>query len=81
MSKQNDHLPMERVMEPNLQPDMNDDPLNLSVMNFAQLLDTTLSLYRKHFRAFLGISAGYSIALLILILTFFLDDLVGRNAR
>ena len=48
-------------------------------MRFGEILDTTFSLYRKHFWSFLAISSGYCIALFILISTFFLDVSVGSG--
>ena len=64
-------------MRNDLHPDTKDDLPNLRAMGLGELLDTTFSLYRKHFRSFLGISAVYCIALLTLISTFFLDGSVG----
>ena len=54
---------------------------HLHVMGFGELLDATFNLYRKHFLLFLGISAGYCIAILIVISAVFLDDSVGRGAK
>ena len=51
----------------------------LRAMGFGELLDTTFSLYRKHFRSFLGISSGYCIALLLMMAIVFLDGSVGSG--
>lgn len=66
-------------MSNDLHPDTKGDLPNLHVMGLGELLDTTFSLYRKHFLSFLAISAVYCIALLILISTFFLDGSVGSG--
>lgn len=66
-------------MRNDLHPDTKDNLPNLRAMGLGELLDTTFSLYRKHFWAFLGISAVYCIALLTLISTFFLDGSVGNG--
>ncbi len=59
------------VMELDLQNDSENKHLKLHVMGFGELLDTTLSLYRKHFWSFFGISAGYCPAMIIVLLMFF----------
>ena len=47
--------------------------LKLHAMGFGELLDTTLSLYRKHFWSFLRIVSVYFIAMLIgVLIQFFL---------
>ena len=50
-------------------------------MGFGELLDTTFSLYRSHFRTFLGIATGYLIAMVIGISISFLDNSIGRDGR
>ena len=81
MSEQIDRSQAGSVVEYDLQPDIKKSLPNLHAMGFGELLDTTFSLYRKHFRLFLGISAGYCIAILIVISAVFLDDSVGRGAK
>ena len=81
MSEQIDRSQAGSVVENGLQPDIKGDMPNLHAMGFGELLDTTFSLYRAHFRLFLGISAGYCIAILIVISAVFLDDSVGRGAK
>ena len=72
---------MDRVMRLDLWNDSEHKPPKLRAMGFGELLDTTFSLYRKHFRSFLGISSGYFIAMFIVISIVYLDDPVGRNAK
>lgn len=81
MSEQIDDLQMSSVVENGLQSDINSDLPNLHAMGFAELLDTTFSLYRVHFWAFLCISAGSCPALLILISTFLFEDSVGSSTK
>jgi len=50
-------------------------------MGFGELLDTTFSLYRKHFWSFIGVSAGYCPAMLIMISVFLLDNSVARGPK
>ena len=68
-------------MENDLQPDIKNDLPNLNAMGFGELLDTTLSLYRKHFRSFLRIASGYFITILIWASVLFLNDSVARTTR
>ena len=50
----------------------------IRAMGFADLLDTIFSLYRTHFRTFLGIATGYFIAMLIGVsISFFNDSIEG----
>ena len=72
---------IDRVMRLDLRSDRDHKPPKLRAMGFGELLDTTFSLYRKHFRSFLGISSSYFIAMLIVISIVYLDDPVGRNAK
>lgn len=65
-------------MELDLQNDSENKHLKLHAMGFGELLDTTFSLYRKHFWSFFGVSAGYCPAMLIMISVFLLDDSVAR---
>ncbi len=51
----------------------------LRAMRFGELLDTTFSLYRTHFWSFLGIAAGYFIAMGIGVTICFFDDSAGRT--
>ena len=69
------------VMELDLQNDSENKHLKLHAMGFGELLDTTFSLYRKHFWSFLGIVSVYFIALLIGVLILFLDDSVSRTGK
>lgn len=50
-------------------------------MGFGELLDTTFSLYRSHFRTFLGIATGYLVAMVIGVSISFLDNSIGRDGR
>ena len=74
MSKQIDHSHVGGVIENDLQP-------NLRAMGFGELLDTTFSLYRSHFRSFLAIASCSSLAMFLMISVVFLDDSVGRGAK
>ncbi len=53
----------------------------LRAMGFGELLDTTFSLYRSHFRTFLGIATGYLVAMVIGVSISFLDNSIGRDGR
>lgn len=56
----------------------NNASAKLRAMGFGELLDTTFSLYRTHFWSFLGIAAGYFIAMGIGVSICFFDDSAGR---
>lgn len=81
MAEKIDDVQVSNIVEDDLQPDTNDNPLNLHAMRFSELLDTTLSLYCRHFRSFLGIASGYFIAILIWASVLYLNDSVGRTTR
>lgn len=53
-------------------------PPKLHAMRFGELLDTTFSLYRTHFWSFLGIAAGYFIAMGIGVSICFFDNSARR---
>ena len=53
------------VMGIDLRSDSKNKYPKLHAMGFAELLDETFSLYRAHFRAFVSIASGYSIAMLV----------------
>ncbi len=53
----------------------------LKTMGLGELLDTTFSLYRTHFRTLLGIATLYFVAMLIGISISFSDDWIGRDAK
>ncbi len=53
----------------------------LRAMGFGEILDTTFSLYRSHFRTFLGIATGYFIAMVIGISISFFDNAMGRDTK
>ena len=53
----------------------------LRAMGFGELLDTLFSLYRAHFKAFLGIATLYFTAMLIGGTISFFDDSIGRDTR
>ena len=59
----------------------NNGPRKLQAMGFGELLDTIFSLYRTHFRSFLGIASGYFMVMLIGVSIFFFDDSLGRGAK
>ena len=81
MSEQIDRSQTGSVVEHDLQPNIKKILPNLHAMGFGELLDTTFSLYRAHFRSFLGVASGYCIAILIVLSAVFLDDSVGRGAK
>ena len=54
-------------------------PPTLRALGFGELLDMTFSLYRTHFWSFLGIAAGYFIAMGIGVSICFFDDSAGRT--
>ena len=81
MSKQMDPSRVNSVRELGLQGGSNREPPNLRAMGFGELLDTTFSLYRKHFWSFLRIVAVYFIAMLIGVLILFLDDSASRTGK
>ena len=68
-------------MEHDLQPDIKGGVPNLNAMRFGELLDTTFSLYRKHFRSFLGVVSGYCfcLAMPIAIAIFLLGHSIDRR--
>lgn len=53
----------------------------LRAMGFGELLDTIFSVYRTHFRTFLGIAIGYFIAMLIGVSISFFDNAMGRDTK
>ena len=53
----------------------------LQAMRFGELLDTMFSLYRAHFKVFLGIATLYFTAMLIGGTISFFDDSIGRDTR
>ena len=53
----------------------------LHAMGFGELLDTTFSLYRRHFRSFLAIASCACLAMFLMISVVFFDDSVGRGAK
>ena len=59
----------------------NNGPRKLQAIGFGELLDTIFSLYRTHFRSFLGIASGYFMVMLIGVSIFFFDDSLGRGAK
>lgn len=54
---------------------------NLHAMRFGELLDTTFSIYRVHFRSFLGIASCSCLAMFLIFAVVCFDDTVGRGAR
>lgn len=81
MSEKMDPSRVNSIPELNLRSSSEHKLPKLHAMGFGELLDTTFSLYRKHFWSFLGMSAGYSPAMLIVLLMFFFDDSAGRSMR
>ena len=69
------------VMELDLRSDSENKYPKLHAMGFGELLDTTFSLYRRHFWSFLRIVSVYFIAMLIGILILFLDDSASRTGK
>ncbi|RKU19298.1 hypothetical protein C6500_11400 [Candidatus Poribacteria bacterium] len=81
MSEQMDPSRVNSIAELDMRGDSEHKFPNLRAMGFGELLDTTFSLYRKHFWSFLGVSAGYCPAMLIMISVFLLDDPLGRGPK
>ena len=81
MSEQMDPSQVNSVRELGLRGGGNREPPNLRAMRFGELLDTTLSLYRRHFWLFLRIVSVYFIAMLIGVLILFLDDSASRTGK
>ena len=81
MSERMDPSQVSSVMGLDLRNNSNNEFPKLHAMGFAELLDTTFSLYRTHFRSFLGISSGYFIVMLVGILMLFLDDSASRTQK
>ncbi len=71
MSERMDPSQVNNVMGRDLRSNSKNKFPKLHAMGFGELLDTTFSLYRQHFLLFLGISAGYCLALLIVSSMFF----------
>ena len=69
------------MAEPTDPSQASDGLRKLHAMGFTDLLDTTFSLYRAHFRSFLGIASGYFIVMLVGVSIFFFDDSLGRGAK
>ncbi len=69
------------MVEPTDPSQANDGLRKLHAMGFTDLLDTTFSLYRAHFRSFLGIASGYFIVMLVGVSILFFDDSLGRGAK
>lgn len=74
-------MEMSKQMEVDLRSDSETKYPKLHVMGFGELLDTALSLYRKHFWSFLSVSAGYCPAMFLMISVFLSDDPFGRGAK
>ncbi len=81
MSEKMDPSRVNSIPELNLRSSSEHKLPKLHAMGFGELLDTTFSLYRKHFWSFFGISAGYCPAMLIMISVFLLDDPLGRGPK
>ena len=81
MPEQFDGSQASGIVEQDLQPNLKNDSPKLRAMGFGELLDAIFSLYRVHFRSFLGIASGYFIVMLIGVSIFFLDDSLGRGAK
>ena len=81
MSEKMDPSRVNSIPELNLRSSSEHKLPKLHAMGFGELLDTTFSLYRKHFWSFLGVSAGYCPAMLIMISVFLLDDSVARGPK
>lgn len=81
MSEKMDPSRVNSIPELNLRSSSEHKLPKLHAMGFGELLDTTFSLYRKHFWSFLGMSAGYCPAMLIMISVFLLDDPLGRGPK
>ena len=81
MPDQIERRQMNRVVEQDLQPDIESGTSKLHAMGFTDLLDTTFSLYRAHLWSFLGISTLYFLAMLIGVSISFFDDWIGKSTR
>ena len=69
------------MAEPTDPSQASDGLRKLHAMGFTDLLDTTFSLYRAHFRSFLGIASGYFIVMLVGVSILFFDDSLERGAK
>lgn len=81
MPEQIDHTQVNSGVEQDLQRDVARGASKLHAMGFADLLDTTFSLYRTHFWSFLWIATLYFIAMLIGVSISFFDDWIGRDTK
>lgn len=81
MPEQFDGSQASGIVEQDLQPNLKNDSPKLRAMGFGELLDAVFSLYRAHFRLFLGIASGYFIVMLIGVSIFFFDDALGRGGK
>ena len=81
MPDQIERRQMNRVVEQDLQPDIESGASKLHAMGFTDLLDTTFSLYRAHLWSFLGIATVYLVAMLIGVSISFFDDWIGKSTR
>ena len=79
MPKQFDDSQARGIVEQDLQSYIKNDSPKLRAMRFGELLDMTFSLYRTHFWSFLGIAAGYFIAMGIGVSICFFDDSARRT--
>ena len=52
---------------------------NLHAMGFGELLDTTFSLYRSHFRSFVAIASCFCLAMFLIFSGVCFDDTIGRG--
>ena len=80
MSEQMNPAQVSSVMELDPRSDSENKYLKLHAMGFGELLDTTFSLYRSHFRAFIGISSCFCIVMFLIFSGVCFDNAVGRDA-
>lgn len=80
MSEQMNPAQVNSVMELDPRSDNKNKYLKLHAMGFGELLDTTFSLYRSHFRAFVGTASCFCIAMFLIFSGVYFDNAVGRDA-
>ena len=81
MSEKMDPSRVNSIPELNLRSSSEHKLPKLHAMGFGELLDTTFSLYRAHFRSFVAIASGYFIVMLVGVSIVFFDDSAGRTGK
>lgn len=81
MSERMNPSQVNSVMELDPRSDNENKYLKLHAMGFGELLDTTFSLYRRHFWSFVGIASCFCIAIFLIFSGVYFENAVGRSAR